>query len=251
MPLENAQYIQNLNSSYPDPNDDLEQGDEHIRLLKAVLKQTFPNLGGAMTRTHLQLNKAPYDRASMEELLSGGARLTTAQAFFGASSTPNDIAFGWDGTKGRLKARIDNSVTVGGFLTENDWNVIQQQLAALGGGSPITGTPVGSQKVSGFSDAFFLGQINSTTFAILQKTIASFSAGTSTLNITFGYPYKTSPFMVIPMLFVTAGSTAKANLGMYTQVNGQWVQQIHITDATTGGTCNVYSFGYIATNPWA
>jgi hypothetical protein len=43
MPIEVATYLSSLNSSNPAGSDAKSQGDDHIRLLKAVLKSTFPN----------------------------------------------------------------------------------------------------------------------------------------------------------------------------------------------------------------
>lgn len=56
MPLETATYIDDLNSSNPPGTDLLKQGDDHIRLIKAVLKSTFPNLDGAVNATPAELN---------------------------------------------------------------------------------------------------------------------------------------------------------------------------------------------------
>ncbi len=44
MPVENADYIDELNPSYPGPLDPVNQGDDHLRLLKTVLKNQFKNL---------------------------------------------------------------------------------------------------------------------------------------------------------------------------------------------------------------
>lgn len=43
MSLETATYVSDLVSTNPITNDDVGQGDDHIRLMKAVLKATFPN----------------------------------------------------------------------------------------------------------------------------------------------------------------------------------------------------------------
>jgi len=43
MALESATYIDGLVTSNPTGSDNISQGDEHIRLIKTVLKNTFPN----------------------------------------------------------------------------------------------------------------------------------------------------------------------------------------------------------------
>ena len=49
MPLENAQFIRDLNANYPEGGDPRSRGDDHLRMLKRVLQATFPNLGEAIT----------------------------------------------------------------------------------------------------------------------------------------------------------------------------------------------------------
>lgn len=56
MPIETATYIKSLDQASPAGTDPIADGDDHIRLIKAVLKSTFPNLDGPVTATPIQLN---------------------------------------------------------------------------------------------------------------------------------------------------------------------------------------------------
>lgn len=57
MGLETATYISGLNSSNPvHATDQVGEGDDHIRLIKSTLLNTFPNITGAMTASHTELN---------------------------------------------------------------------------------------------------------------------------------------------------------------------------------------------------
>jgi hypothetical protein len=56
MPLEAATYISDLVSTNPAVADATNQGDDHIRLIKAAVKATFPNITGPVTKTQAQLN---------------------------------------------------------------------------------------------------------------------------------------------------------------------------------------------------
>ncbi len=58
MSLETAQYLHQLNVANPSGADKLKEGDDHIRLLKAVLRNTFPGLKGPLAPevTHDFLN---------------------------------------------------------------------------------------------------------------------------------------------------------------------------------------------------
>ena len=42
MGIESGNYITNLNSANPLSSDNVSEGDDHLRLLKNVLKKTFP-----------------------------------------------------------------------------------------------------------------------------------------------------------------------------------------------------------------
>ena len=56
MALESTTYIDGLVITNPTGTDPRSQGDDHFRLIKATLRSTFPNVSGAMTATHTELN---------------------------------------------------------------------------------------------------------------------------------------------------------------------------------------------------
>jgi hypothetical protein len=82
MGLEAATYIHELVATNPvgavDPKS---QGDDHLRLLKATIQATFPNIEGAVTITHTQLN----------------ALAASALTGFAAPSVAVDLAAGSEG----------------------------------------------------------------------------------------------------------------------------------------------------------
>lgn len=57
MGLETGTYINSLNISNPLGADRRHQGDDHLRLLKATLKNTFPDVNAAVNPTVTQFNK--------------------------------------------------------------------------------------------------------------------------------------------------------------------------------------------------
>lgn len=58
MALETAPYINGLVASNPAAGDPLANADDHMRLIKAALLATFPNITGPVTATHTALNVA-------------------------------------------------------------------------------------------------------------------------------------------------------------------------------------------------
>lgn len=56
MTVETALYPTQLNTTLPTSSDFVSEGDDHLRLLKTVVKTTFPNLGGAWNATQTEAN---------------------------------------------------------------------------------------------------------------------------------------------------------------------------------------------------
>jgi len=56
MALESTTYINGLVATNPAGTDARSQGDDHIRMVKSAVKATFPNITGAITPTHTELN---------------------------------------------------------------------------------------------------------------------------------------------------------------------------------------------------
>jgi len=56
MALESTTYIDGLVATNPTGTDARSQGDDHIRLVKSAIRTTFPNITGAVTATHTELN---------------------------------------------------------------------------------------------------------------------------------------------------------------------------------------------------
>ena len=56
MALESGTYINSLVATNPVATDGLAQADDHMRLIKATIKATFPSITGAVTATHTEIN---------------------------------------------------------------------------------------------------------------------------------------------------------------------------------------------------
>jgi len=56
MSIESATYISDLNATLPGASDLKSEGDDHIRLIKSVNKNSFPAVAGAVTATHTELS---------------------------------------------------------------------------------------------------------------------------------------------------------------------------------------------------
>lgn len=74
--LETGTYISDLVVTNPTGSDHYSTADDHIRLLKSTIKNTFPNIDGAMTLTDEQLN-TDLGRLSLSNLFSDTGSATT------------------------------------------------------------------------------------------------------------------------------------------------------------------------------
>jgi hypothetical protein len=70
MPVEAATYIDGLNTSNPTGSDPKSQGDDHLRLIKGVLKATFPSLTGPITVNQGTINGMDARVVALETLPS-------------------------------------------------------------------------------------------------------------------------------------------------------------------------------------
>ena len=66
MTVESANYISQFNTAYPAASDNISEGDDHLRLVKSVLKTQFPNLATtAVTQSSAQMNKLGFESGSI------------------------------------------------------------------------------------------------------------------------------------------------------------------------------------------
>lgn len=191
MPLETGNYISDLNASNPLAGDPKSQGDDHLRLIKAVLKATFPNISGAVTPTQAELSQlagttitayaktllAALDAATTRGLLGG---TTAGQAVFTVAN-PSAISF--------LRINADNSATLlsaADFRTALSLGSMALQASTtvnISGGS-IGGVSVAATTLSCTGNAA-LGDAEATdTHAIKGATTLLANSASAALTVT-------------------------------------------------------------------
>ena len=83
-------YIDDLDANDPAATDPLSQADDHIRNIKRVLKQTFPNITGPVTKTQAQLDST--HAATADTCTGNAATATTAAACTGNAASASTAA---------------------------------------------------------------------------------------------------------------------------------------------------------------
>lgn len=87
MGLESGNYISDLRKDWPLSEDYRREGDDHLRLIKKVLVQTFPNLDGPVTLTPAQVNDlADYIQQVETELYKHVVPIGTIQMWSTATA---------------------------------------------------------------------------------------------------------------------------------------------------------------------
>lgn len=92
MSLESATYISDLVSTNPTATDVKSDGDNHIRLVKAAVKATFPNVTGAVTPTHTELNYVDGVTSAIQTQIDTKGAIT-GQAWSGTHSFAGTSSF--------------------------------------------------------------------------------------------------------------------------------------------------------------
>ena len=85
MALETGTYIDDLVATNPVATDDVSEGDDHVRLLKSTIQASFPNIAGAMTASHTELNILDGATVTTAEL----NQIDTGQFAFPATQNPS------------------------------------------------------------------------------------------------------------------------------------------------------------------
>jgi hypothetical protein len=116
--VETATYISDLNATYPASGDARSEGDDHLRLLKSTVKATFPNISGAVTPTHTELNYVDGVTSAIQTQLdakaastSVGLVLITATDITSATAAV-DFTSGISSTYDEYELHIINAVPV-------------------------------------------------------------------------------------------------------------------------------------------
>lgn len=117
MTVETALYPPSLNTAWPLSGDLITEGDNQIRLVKTVVKTTMPNITGAITATHTQLNHmvgvtAPVQTQIDTKAAKAGDTYTGAHNFTGATPTFATASAGDSSTKPATTAYVQGEFSV-------------------------------------------------------------------------------------------------------------------------------------------
>jgi hypothetical protein len=172
MPIEVANYVQDLDVSNPPGSDDRSQGDNHLRLIKTALKGTFPNSSKAF------------------RFPSSGA--TKTASFSVTFPTDQNVAFAIDSSAGAVVVTLPDP-TSGGTVHEDGFGF---WLILTAGTNAVTVTPAGAQTIMGAA---------SYSMPAIRQYAYLFWAGTQDRWLVFE---GNNPALTYGLQLVTASETA-------------------------------------------
>lgn len=167
MALETATYISDLNSSNPTSTDPVSQGDDHLRLIKSALKTTFPNVTGAVTATHIELNY-------VDALTSAAVGLTDAQTLTNKTLTSPNV------NTPKITGTAETRVTMGANAIDLTTGNYFTKTVAANTTFSVSNTPT-----SGTAISFILELTNAGAYTITWWTNTKWEGGVApTLTVS-------------------------------------------------------------------
>lgn len=129
-----GKHIDDLVATNPAATDSVSDGDEHIRGVKNVLKNTFPNLTGAVTATHTELNYVDGVTSSIQTQIDNLDPLPSQTGHAGKYLTTDATNASW--------ATLDtdaNTTTKGLYEMAN---TISSNYSITSGNNALTAGPI-------------------------------------------------------------------------------------------------------------
>lgn len=179
MGLETGTYINSLNASNPLGTDPKSAGDDHIRLLKATIKATFPNITGALTPTHQQLNFVTGVTSAIQTQLD-------AKATAGANSNITSLTGLTTPLSATQGGTAQTTYAQGDILYASDANTLSKlpkgtagQVLTQGATVPEWATPAsGSTALDAYPvGAVYISVVATSPATLFGGTWAAFGAG--------------------------------------------------------------------------
>lgn len=115
MTVETATYLNSLSSANPGSTDQIPEGDDHLRLIKAVLKSTFPGRGGEERRTIVK--GAGYTPALTEIGSTFVHTATLAVALAALAGLPEGTFYNFTAQTGTTTLTPNGANTIDGVST--------------------------------------------------------------------------------------------------------------------------------------
>ena len=181
MALESTTYIDGLVTTNPTGTDPRSQGDDHIRLVKSTIRSTFPNVSGAMTATHTELNLIDgYTGTTAELNYNDVPTLGTVEA---SKTVTADAVGTTTNLKTKKQTEIVNAIGTVSTATAINFALGNVATAVLASGGSFT---ISNAPTSGIYGKFKFILTNGGTVADPWHSSVKFAGGTTPTLTTSG-----------------------------------------------------------------
>ena len=217
MALETGTFISDLVATNPTGSDALAFADDHLRLIKSTVKATFPNISGAVTKTHTEINTAVDQAGTAVQPATMDTAIAAAVAAAKSALYPVGSIY-------TNAANATNPATLLGFGT---WTAFGagRVLVGLNAADPLFDT---AEETGGSKDSVVVSHTHTATVSDPGHT-HTLTSGTANTNSDVG---------------TLIGSTGV--IGGYSGSNGQ--ASSFVSTATTGITVSNSTTGSSGTN---
>jgi len=199
-------YVDGLNDAYPAEGDDLLEGNNHIRGVKNAIVNTFPNITGAITATHTDINdlatktgaetltNKTLDAVALGTPASGNLANCTFptlnQNTTGNAATATVFSNGRIGADYIKLSDVKTSGTQGGTFTSGSW-----QTRVLNTEDNDTGTlcalsanqftlSAGTYKISAKAPAYFVNTHQARLYNVTDASVEMLGQNARSSNVT-------------------------------------------------------------------
>ena len=206
MALETGTYISDLVSTNPTGSDQKNTADDHIRLIKSTVKTTFPNVSGAVTPTHTELNYVDGVTSAIQTQIDtkgahAGQVWTGTHNYTGATLTMTTQSQGDNTTKGATTSYVDTGLALKGNINAQTWTGTHTFSSAI----VVPTMTAGDNSTNAASTAFTSAAIAAAAFSTALPSQSGNAGKYVTTNGT------TASWASVPAAGMTLISTASAS----------------------------------------
>ncbi|MFN4121269.1 hypothetical protein [Acidovorax sp.] len=189
MPLETVNYISDFNPLWPLGSDPKSNGDNHLQIIKFGTKNTFPNITGQVTPTHVEINYLSGVTSNVQVQLGNKAN-TASPTFTGTVVLPSTTSIGTvtdaeisrlSGVSSAIQTQLDGK----GAITGQTWSGAHDFTA---GSVNVPTAMAGDASTKAASTAFVAGVAFSSALPGISGNPFKFTANDGSVA-SWRYPF--------------------------------------------------------------
>lgn len=236
MALETATYIDGLVITNPTGADAKNTADDHLRLIKSTVKATFPNVTGAITPTHTELNYVDGVTSAIQTQIDtkgahAGQVWTGTHNFTGATLTYTTQSQGDNSTKGATTSYVDTGLALKGNINAQTWTGTH----TFSGACVVPTMTAGDNSTNASSTAFVSAAIAAAAFS---TALPSQSGNSGKFVTTNGTTASWATVNTGLELIATASASNVASVSFATGINSTYEAYLVVVTSAIPSTTN-------------